>query len=218
MTDLNPPFDYLALKPYVQDPGCNCISLLEPANNIGQGTGAGDRIGNRIHVKSMIFRGYIYSVSTGSGSIETGGIPTNVTMYIGKVKNSINVPTYAQLSALYQAGDTTFSPTDNNLSSLYSINKDLFTVYKTRRFKIGGAQPVTGFSANNDYKIMQRFSFDISKFIPRTLLYNDVPTTVTNAGLYVWFVLSNYNDLPITGGYIPQVQWCALTELKFTDS
>lgn len=214
MTDLYTPFDWLPLKPYIQDPGCNCISLLEPLNSISQGTGQGDRIGNKIQVKSVVFRGYLYSVSDGS----TGGVPTNVTMYIGKCKNSISVPTYAQLSALYQAGDTTFSPTDNNLSSLYRVNNDIFTIYKTRRFKIGGASPASGYVANNDYKALQRFSIDVTKYIPKNILYNDLPTPITNAGLYVWFVISNYNDNAITASYIPQVQWTAVTEARFTDS
>lgn len=207
--------NYAQIKPYIQDPGCNMISLTEAIDNVGQGTGQGDRIGNKITIKKNIFKGYMYAIN----NTLTGGLPTNVTLYIGRLKVGISTPTNAAIAQMFQAGDTTFAPTDDNRASLYGINKNLWTVFFRRTYKIGGATSTSAnaIPANNDYKALQHFYVNLSKFIPRTINYNDGNNVSTNAGLYAWFTISNFNDQIITGAYAPQVQYVALNELMFTD-
>jgi len=207
--------NYAMIKPYAQDLGCGIISLTEAMDNIGQGTGQGDRIGNRITIKRNMFKGYIYAIN----NTLTGGNPTNVTMYIGRLKAGISTPTNSTIAQMFQAGDTTFSPTDDNRTALYQINKNLWTVFYKRTFKIGGATSTSANSipANNDYKALVRFSIDVSKYHPRIVNYNDTNNISTNVGLYAWFTIANYNDQVITVGYSPQVQYVAINEVSYTD-
>lgn len=206
--------NYAMIKPYVQDLGCGIISLTEAMDNVGQGVGQGDRIGNKITVKKNMFKGYIYAIN----NTLTGGLPTNITMYIGRLKAGISTPTNSAISQMFQAGDTTFAPTDDNRTALYAINKNLWTVFYRRTFKIGGSTSASPNAVNNnDYKALIKFSIDVSKYHPRTINYNDGNNISTNAGLYAWFTLANYNDQVITVGYAPQVQYVAINELTFTD-
>jgi len=204
------------IRPYVQDPGCGLISLTEAMDTIQQGVGQGDRIGNKIRLKRNMLKGYLYAINGGL----TGGNPTNVTMYIGRLKSTLLTPITATLAQLFQAGDTVFAPTDNNLSSLYQINRNSWNVYYRRTFKIGGAtsSSTNAIPANNDYKALVKFSINLSKWLPKTINYNDASSISTNAGLYMWFTISNYNDEPITSLYIPQVQYVAINEFSYTDA
>jgi len=207
--------NYALIKPYVSDPGCGIISLTEAMDNIGQGTGQGDRIGNKIRVVKNIFKGYMYALNT----TDTGGVPTNVTMYIGRLKAGISTPTNSAIAQMFQAGDTTFAPSDDNRSGLWAINKNLWNVYYRKTFKIGGSTSnIANAVSNNDYKAMRHFQVDLSRWMPKIINYNDGNNISTNAGLYAWFTIANYNDQIITGAYIPQVQYVAVNEFLFTDS
>ena len=210
--------NYKPINPYTIDTACNVLSLTAAPDNISQGVGQGDRVGDQIQVKKLLFKGYIYSLQTGIAPNLLGGFPTNVTMYIGRLKSTLTAPNPSAFGQLFQAGDTTFSPTDDNRSSLYDINKDVWTVFYRRTFKIGGStQTSANAVSNNDYSALRRFSINCSKWIPKKLHYNDNVITSQNAGLYVWFTISNYNDQPITSAYVPQVQLCALNDFQYTD-
>jgi len=207
--------NYALIKPFIQDPGCGIISLTEAIDNVGQGTGQGDRIGNKILIKRNIFKGYMYALN----ATDTGGFPTNITMYIGRLKVGISTPTNSAIAQMFQAGDTTFPPTDDNRAHLYAINKNLGNVYYRRTFKIGGSTSNSANAvSNNDYKALRHFSINLSKWIPKVINYNDGNNVSTNAGLYAWFTVSNYNDQVITVAYAPQVQYVAVNELEYTDA
>lgn len=205
----------LKIKPYAQDPLCGVLSLTEPIDVIDQGTGQGDRIGNTLRAKNLRFKGYIYSITTEGG---VSGFPTNVTMYIGRLKQSVLPPTATQFQNLLQVGDDSIPPTDDNRTSLYSINRDLWNVYYRRTFKIGSSVPTTANAvANNDYKALIHFNVNCTKWLPKLIRFDDTSQGSINTGLYVWFTISNYNDQLITPAYIPQVQYCAMCEFNYTD-
>lgn len=207
--------NYAQLKPFIQDTGCNIASLTESIDTIGQGTGQGDRIGNRVHMKYLGFKGYLYAIN----NTLTGGNPTNVTMYIGRLKAGVSTPTTSSLSQFLQLGNTTIAPTDDNRAALYEINRDLWNVYYRKTFKIGGATSTSSnaIPANNDYHVMRKFNINLTKWIPKTINYTDGNNIATNCGLYVWFTIANYNDQVISAGYAPQVQYVGINTFKYTD-
>lgn len=215
ISDPTPGTSIAAILPYVQTNTCNVYSLTEPMDVISQGTGQGDRIGNRLYAKTLRFKGYIYSIPTEGIS----GFPTNVTMYIGRLKQSVLPPTAYHFQNLFQLGDTTKQPTDDNRSSLYAINTDLWTVHYRRTFKVGSSWSDSPNAVpNNDYKSLVKFNINCTPWIPKHIRYNDGSAGSINVGLYVWFTIANYNDFAIGVGYSPQVQFCSLCEFTYTDS
>jgi hypothetical protein len=139
-------------------------------------------------------------------------------MYIGKLRATINTPPTSYFGQLFQLGDTATAPTDDNRSSLYSINKDIWDIKYKKTFKIGSSETSNpNYVSNNDYKALQYFRVDLAKWLPKKIKYNDGVTVSSNCGLYAWFTIANYNDQIITGAYQPQVQFVALNNLYFTD-
>jgi len=145
---------------------------------VTQGTGEGQRIGNKIKPKSVTIKGFL-NVDPFGAAIQ----PVMMKMFIGKLKQS-TATTQGSYAALYQNGNGQLPPQNNLFDCMRKINTDIFTIYHTRNFKIGGSaapQP------NNDFSLSKMFSVNVTKHL-NSLIYNDATVNPTNKGLYVWFV------------------------------
>lgn len=173
----------------------NNIQLLTPASagswNVGvQGTGAGQRVGNKIQVVKHIYKGIIYPYGTGMTK------PTMIRMVICSPKVNANDNTTA-MKAIFQTNCFQQGSTSIGLGAwiddfIEAFNKDQLTVYKVKDFKIGTAD--TGQAAiqnypNNDFKWMVKFRFNLKKIVPKIFKYNDATQTPSvNKNIYcVWY-------------------------------
>lgn len=171
----------------------NGVYTLNPTQNrlsIAQGTGQGQRIGNRIRTKSCYISGILYAQQQNAAYNPTPK-PCEVVMYIYKLiggGNTVDVT----MSNFYQNGNTAGSPTGSLVDLTFPINKDRYRVLYRKVFKIGpadntgtGASAGLQYFANNDYKRNQRFYIPLTKYMDKIMRYNDTSLTVNNDTLYL---------------------------------
>jgi len=184
------------LYPYVTN-GNIFTKTCIPYTNITQGTGM-DRIGNVIKTRSCMFS-YIIFENQYDAVFNPIPRPQDVLVFFGKLKNSKpTAPTITEYAKLFQGGDTSVAPVSLPLDMVQSVNKDLFTVFKVFRHKVGysintnsGANVAAASYANNDYKISVTNKVNCTKWCPKTLKFNDTTNIPTNDGLYMWAMCSN---------------------------
>lgn len=167
--------------------------------DISQGTGMGQRIGNKIKLKRWIIKGLIQPNSTFNmtpaatpGVSSTQGIAPNtlqgyVDVYFGRYNNNIS-PVSGLLTNFYQNGAVDITPTGTSSEQLYSINKDIYKIYYHKRFKVGvglsnnGTTLLDGsggFAGANGFGMTKSFGFDVCKYIckNRVINYDEIITT-----------------------------------------
>jgi len=176
---------------------------------ISQGAGAGQRIGNKIKVQSLSIRGWLSVGSTFTSA------PVVVKMFVGRLKQSVNTTdgTYANL---YQAGNGILPPQNTYFDILRLVNKDIYTVYNVKTFKLGLAS-LGASTSNNDFKMLIPFYVNINKHIAN-LTFNDSTPTPSNFGCYVWFtcVLADGTATPATVPLL--VNCCYDMEIAYQDA
>lgn len=145
---------------------------------ISQGTGQGDRIGNKIRTNSLIMRYTIFPNAYNATTNPTP-IPQNIRLWFFSVKGS-NTLLATNPANFIQTGDssTTLSGTVLDLNRI--VNKDLYTYLGHRTHKLGfatytgtGGNPQFGYSANNDYELNIQGYMNLTKMCPKIIKFND---------------------------------------------
>lgn len=169
-----------------------------PYTALNQSTGQGDRVGNVIKPRRVMFN-YVLRPAQYSASLNPVPIPQEVIIMFGKIKNSKpQQPISTDFAKLWQAGDSFHAPYSNTLDLVQEVNKDWFTVYKILRHKLGysgatGSGNSTNFEfyANNDFKYNVVRKLNITKYVPKTIKFNDTTAQPTNDGLWMWAMCVN---------------------------
>lgn len=185
---------------------------------ITQGTGEGQRIGNKVQIKDLTIKGWLSVGSTFYASVVATG-PVIVKMFIGRLKQALTNPDVSTLySRLYQAGNTSSSPQNNYFDVLRIINKDLFSVYNTRTYKLGVSGNMAASTvANNDFKVLCPFSFNMNKHY-NNITFDDTVATPTNQAMYIWFVCVNADGTITNVGVPPLINCCYDMEVRYQDA
>jgi len=157
-----------------------------------QGTGDSDRIGNEIHVQKLVVSGFVNLTAYSATNNPTAPAPLWVKMWIVSAKN-INTNTFSNTlaaSSFFQTSNSSTNFQSTIRDMLLPVNPDLFTVHRSKLFKIGAGSssdysPSTGTSAMFDNSPMSRqFSFDCSKYVNK-LKYDEGQTWPTNKNLFL---------------------------------
>lgn len=167
---------------------------------INQGTGAGDRIGNKCRTLKAMFRYTLYPLPYDAVSNPIP-IPQEVMIIFGFVKNTpTTVPSGALVNLIYQNGNTTSAPQGDLGDLIQPFNTDVWAIKKVIRHKIGtsvnegsGSQLSRAYYANNDFKYNAVRSINLTSIYPKHLLFNDSTATLQNAGLYCMIQAINAN-------------------------
>nr|WPR18609.1 MAG: capsid protein [Chemarfal virus 88] len=176
---------------------------LSDVLTIPQGTGDGQRIGDRIRVKSMNVKGYINLDSQYAGDAAYLKNPMYVKLFVGRRLDTLANPNTISggFSKLLAAGPTSQSPTNLPADMYRYINKELYQILHTRKFKIGTSAPSNNPSDsaqyNNDFSWARNFSINLSKNI-ETVKFSDGGSSPSNVGLYMWFMVVFANGAAIT--------------------
>lgn len=169
-----------------------------PYNQILQGLGQGDRIGNTIRPRSVYFNYVLHPIPYAAVG-NPSPVPQDVMIFFGKVKNSrAQQPISTDFAKLWQAGDSSRGPFSTTLDMIQDVNKDWFTVYKIMRHKVGtantqgtGGSATAQYYANNDYKFNVVRRLNITKYVPKVIKFNDTTAQNTNDGLWMWAMCVN---------------------------
>ena len=178
--------------------------------DVTQGVGQGQRIGNTIRVKKLTMKGVLFPAPY---SILTNFAPKPVEVkfwFCYQRNDPFKQPT--NYASFFQNGSSSSNFTGNLLDMVKVTNKDTFRVMKTRTFKLGfdaytvaGADTYQQSYQNNDFKMNHKFSFDLTKYIPKIMKYVDGYTAVTTRGLYLVVEAVWSNGTSSTIGQIAEI-------------
>lgn len=195
-----------------QDGGTNVMTLFDLTKMwlaIDQGTGQGDRIGNKIYPVSNTIKGSInidYNESTFTR-------PILVKMFIFKDKKNLVSNSAGDLIDIMQLGDTNSPPVNLPMDIVRLFNKDRYIIYATRVFKLGLSASTNGNNNNNDFSTQKFFSINLTKDF-KVIQYNDdvEPDSVELVkpnNLWMGFLVSYADGTTITFGEpnnLPQLE------------
>jgi len=161
---------------------------------ISQGTGQGERIGNKIKVKKLSIKGQIVPREY-NAIFNNPTMPLQVKVWIFYDRTDPTaVP--SPMSNFFQNGNTT-KGFNNDLVDLWSpVNTDRYRILTTRSFKLGQANyegsgssntvnGVNQYFANNDFKMNCNFNISLTKYYPKYCKFDDGLATPTTRGLFM---------------------------------
>lgn len=175
------------------DPDLNAYPMcpLSTFWSIGQGVGAGSRLGNDIKTRKVmlnyVLRPLPYDVITNPNPQ-----PQQILLILGYVKNTPSfAPIAGDINGLFQAGNSITGPIGTLRDIIAVPNTDYWVIKKKWTHKLGyannqGTGLVAGqqYFANNDFNLSVVKRMDITKFIPKTVNFNDANVTVNTKNLF----------------------------------
>lgn len=176
---------------------------------INQGTGQGDRVGNKIKIMKSILK-LVFLPLQWHSTTNPNPIPMNMNVFIFKTKpGSTNLTDVGTIitNDFFQVGNAS-AGFANNLTDLNGmINKDKIILHYHKVFKLGyalanGTGPLVGqqYFANNDYKYNQIVNIDITKMLIKNVSFEDTVATATTSPtfLLVQPVWADNQSIPAT--------------------
>lgn len=196
------------------------LSIYSGFLQIAQGTGQGDRIGDKVTITNLMLR-LIFTPRPYSASNLTP-IPQMIKLFLvnARAVNQYNLrPTQANMNQFFQEGNSSAGPSDNLFDMIEEVNKDLWNVYATKTIKLGSAAyDGTGGSANaqyytnNDYKFNHLIRWNITKHIPKICTWNDTSVSATSRGLFLVVLTANADgSTPASSSILPSTMNYDLT-------
>nr|WAE42398.1 MAG: capsid protein [Cressdnaviricota sp.] len=171
------------------------FNVLANLTNIGQGTGQGDRLGNKIHIKRVIVRAVMFPLGY-DPTLNVNPYPSEIRVICGTNRQTPQAA--LPVSQLYQNGDSYAAPAGDLRDIIAPINKDVIKLWKSKTFKVGNSLVGgTGYLAgqegytNNDFHLNQKFTWDLTKYCAKTVIWEDGATTPLTPSCYMLFMLVN---------------------------
>lgn len=177
-----------------------CISPNSGLINIVQGVGEGERIGNKIRIKRVLLKATYFPMPYDAVT-NSAPIPTDLRVLIVKEKGGVAYNTAPAPTSFFNLGSSVSSPTGDLRDQQLPVNNDLYVVKYDRKVKLGtsvvtstGTSAINQQYANNDYKMNQQLTIDVTKMLASTYDFND--NTGNPQGLSLWWctLLSNCNN------------------------
>jgi len=185
------------------------VSPMTGSLNITQGVTQAGRVGNRIRLQNITIKGTMIPASY-NASTNPAPQPTQVKLFFFSAKDVAPGTVPTPNDDFFQLGGSTQGFT-NSLTDMWApVNKDLYTLYGSRTFKLGFADNSgTGITAgsqsftNNDFKLNCNFTVNLTKMMPRIVRYNDTSTVPLTRTLWMMPVPVFASGLAIGSGYTP---------------
>lgn len=177
----------------------NQIIPVTPYDSVGitipQGAPSGSRIGNSIRTVRQTITGVITPLPYNL-TLNPFPKPLEFRVWFFSLRNSNTRPT--TLADFFQQGSTSSAPQGNLLDLVYKINTDVYIYRGHRSYKLGYANydgtgqdlPSQSF-ANNDFKYNIRFTWDVTKMVPKIVKFNDNTNTATSKQVFMFFEVVN---------------------------
>jgi len=189
---------------------------IEPtAIVIPQGTGQGNRIGNRIKIKKFQFKGTLVPQPY-DATFNPQPLPVQVKMWIFYDKKfPTDVPNPTVSNDFFQNGSSATGFSNDLIDMWRPVNTDRYRILATKTFKLGpasntgsGAVPTLQNLANNDFKYNVNFSFELAKHMPKVTIFEDGGIEPTTRGTYcmIQYVSATGSGMPVTS-YAVESQW-----------
>lgn len=185
------------------------VDLISGLENIVQGTGQGDRIGNQIKLTQATLR----AVFTMEPTYVSGATfrPGYVQVWLGTLKDSpATSPTAADLLRIYQDGSGSAGADGTVIATLRPLNRDHFNIRYYKKFKLGGAGAPY---PNNDFPIQQELV--IPNIVKGIVKYSDA-SLPTNKFMYMWCTFTTVDSVTLTVQVPVRCQY--FVDFRFVDA
>lgn len=195
-------------------PHSSCVQL-------NQGTGAGNRIGNRVRTKSLTVKGTISALSY-NATTNASPVPGQYKLFIFYDKRFPSTQP-SPAPDFFQLGNN-YAPFQNDLTDMWApINDDIYRVVATRSFKLGfantngtGSSTTDQFYSNNDFKYNANFSINLTKHMSKIVTYDSTGTTPTSKVLWMMILPAAANGRAYSSTTIP-AQVSYIVDYRFED-
>lgn len=138
--------------------------------SILQGVGQGDRVGNRITIKSIAFRGNVVPAPYNAVT-NPAPKPTLVRMLLLTDRDNPTIVA-SPSTDFFQSGSTSAAPSGNIVDIYRPVNLDRYTVYHDQEFRMGysnnggtGVSVASQSYSNNDFNFCSEWNIDVAKFL-----------------------------------------------------
>lgn len=163
---------------------------------IDQGTGAGNRIGNKIKLKKVKLGLIIYPLPY---NVSTNPTPQPVEIRMWLLYDKENPLIVPSLDASFcQLGNSAQALTSQLNDMVAPVNTDRWRVMMSRTFKVGfanfegsGVSTAQPYFQNNDFKLNIKRTYDITDHLIKNVQYNDNSSDPMTRGLFAVFEAVN---------------------------
>lgn len=210
------------------DSVCNFVVCpSSTACDIQQGTGEGQRIGNQVRTRKLVFSG-VLTPKPHSSTSNPDPHPMEIKMFFYRQRNDPAVLPPAPSTDFFQFNNTSNAIPDSLMNQLEVVNTDKYQLFTTRSYKVGYAvnsatnqTPGTimpgQVAASNDFQLNCKFRVDLTKYLPKVVRYNDNNAEPTTPGIYCLFVLARADGTAIGTSAIP-AQVAAVLNYEYEDA
>lgn len=172
-----------------------CTPGTASGQDITQGTGFANRIGNKVRTKKLVLTMMFWPAPFNAVTNPVPS-PTEVGLWLIKLKPTLNdnvttVNTICQGSFL-QAQNSNIGLWGTVEDLMTPINKDSVQLLGFKKLKIGysaygnaGTNANTQHYHNNDYNYNQKVVWDLTKHVDKNLIWDDSATEPTNRHIYL---------------------------------
>jgi len=207
---------------------CNFVVCpSSTACDIQQGTGEGQRIGNQVRTRKLVFSG-VFTPKAYSSTTNPDPHPMEIKMFFYRQRNDPAVLPASPSADFFQFNNTTNGIPDSLMNQIEVVNTDKYQLFTTRTFKVGYAinsatnqTPGTimpgPVAASNDFQLNWKFKVDLTKYLPKVVRYNDNNAEPTTPGIYCLFVLARADGGAIGTSAIP-AQVAAVLNYEYEDA
>jgi len=207
-------------------PSMNCFPAFNHPQ--AQGSQTGERVGNQIRVKTLIHKYVLFPTPYDLTQNPTPK-PQEVILWWGRLKRSATeIPSATDFQRFFQFGANAISPTGDIRDVISYVNTDMFTIFATRRHKLGNSnyqydpsnvsKPYQ-FSANNDFKLNHVNTINLTKYMKKVQKYDDdYAPIIGQSNVFVWATTVNADGTLQTGVNIRPVQWYSYFNIKYEDA
>jgi len=189
------------------------------------------RIGNQITIKKLFVR-YILWPTPFDITQNPEPRPQEVMIYFGRLRaNKMLQPDAQSFQRFYQQGTTASAPTGDLRDCISIVNSDLFTIFATRRHKVGtasylgdntvssGGDPAQQFYVNNDFKYNVMGSIDLTKHMTKKQTFDDDSfPQVGVSQVYMWTQSINADGTLLTTSTIRPIQFYYSVICRYEDA
>lgn len=179
-------------------PSINLSSWLA----LDQGTGDGQRVGNKVNVTKATLNMIVRRNNTTSSLY-----PCELHVFIGHLRQNRNENPDPFLSSFYQDGPSVLPWNGSMLRTLRKPNTDVFTISKKMVFKIGPAVSTGGQFSNNDFPVLHRRKVSLKKLMGKITYGDDGTASNFDKDLWMWasyvYLDDSIDNLAVSPGLKP---------------
>lgn len=197
------------------------------ACDIQQGTGEGQRIGNQVRTRKLVFSG-VFTPKAYSSTTNPDPGPLEVKMFFYRERADPAVLPAAPSTDFFQFNNSSNAIPDSLMNQIEVVNTDKYQLFTTRSLKLGyqynnvpnagsGSAALGQIQPNNDFNLNVKFEIDLTKYLPRIVRYNDNNAEPTSAGIYCLIVAARADGAAIGTSAIP-FQLAAVLNYEYEDA